>query len=52
MKYKELKGLCKDCLGCITLENPNYIGTYNCIWYVKGKKEQTNDNKNTASMQK
>lgn len=30
MKYKELKGLCKNCLGCVRLENPDFEGVYRC----------------------
>lgn len=54
MKYKELIGICKNCFGCNRLADENFVGTYNCIWYVKAisEKEQTNDNKNTASVQK
>jgi len=33
MRYPKLKGLCKDCLGCMRLENPNFIGVYKCKWY-------------------
>lgn len=30
MKYKELKGLCKNCLGCNRLEDQNFDGVYRC----------------------
>lgn len=30
MAYKKLKGICKDCLGCIRLEDPNFEGVYRC----------------------
>lgn len=30
MKYKELKGLCKNCLGCNRLEDINFEGVYRC----------------------
>ena len=29
-KYKELTGKCKNCSGCILLENPNWLGTNEC----------------------
>lgn len=35
MKYKELKGLCKDCLGCNKLEDPNFLGVYQCEYATK-----------------
>lgn len=28
----ELKGLCKDCLGCQRLEDKNFEGTEVCEW--------------------
>lgn len=28
--YKELKGLCKNCLGCNRLENPDFEGVFRC----------------------
>lgn len=28
----ELIGLCKICLGCNRLENPNFRGTYRCSY--------------------
>lgn len=31
--YKDLKGQCKDCLGCIRLENKNFEGTNECKLY-------------------
>lgn len=30
MKYKPLEEPCKRCLGCMRLENPNFIGDKNC----------------------
>ena len=30
MKYLELKGLCKNCLGCNKLDWLNWQGTYRC----------------------
>ena len=30
MKYPELKGICKTCLGCNRLENPYFTGTNEC----------------------
>lgn len=35
MKYKELKGVCKDCLGCNKLEDPNFVGVYQCKYATK-----------------
>ena len=29
-KNKILKGICKDCLGCIRLEDPSFEGVYRC----------------------
>lgn len=29
-KYPELKGLCKNCLGCNKLELPSFTGVYKC----------------------
>lgn len=29
---KELKGLCKNCLGCIRLEAPDFEGVNQCEW--------------------
>jgi len=41
MKYPKLIGACKDCLGCMRLENPNFIGVYKCKWnQEKNKKEK------------
>lgn len=33
--YKELTGKCKDCSGCILLENPNWLGTNECEYADK-----------------
>ena len=30
MKYKELQEPCRSCLGCIRLEDVNFIGDKNC----------------------
>ena len=30
--YKELKGLCKNCLGCTRLELEDFEGVYECEW--------------------
>lgn len=35
MKYPKLRGVCKDCLGCQRLENPNFVGVYKCKWNEK-----------------
>jgi hypothetical protein len=35
MKYPKLIGVCKDCLGCQRLENPNFTGVYKCKWNEK-----------------
>lgn len=40
MKYPELKGLCKNCLGCNRLEITNYAGTYQCSNYIDGTKKE------------
>lgn len=32
---KELKGLCKNCLGCIRLESPDFEGVYQCEYASK-----------------
>lgn len=33
VKYPELKGICKKCLGCNKLENYNFVGVNYCKWY-------------------
>lgn len=35
MKYPPLIGLCKDCLGCQRLEDPNFRGVYKCRYVEK-----------------
>lgn len=30
MKYQELYGKCKNCLGCNKLDSPEWQGTYRC----------------------
>lgn len=35
MKYPPLIETCKKCLGCQSLENPNFIGIYKCKWNEK-----------------
>ena len=37
--YKELTGKCKNCLGCMRLEDPNFLGTNECE-YVKDPIQQ------------
>ena len=37
--YKELTGKCKICLGCMRLEDPNFLGTNECE-YVKDPIQQ------------
>lgn len=37
MKYPILIGVCKNCLGCMRLEDPNFIGVYKCKWNEKEK---------------
>lgn len=32
MSKKELKGLCKDCLGCNRLQDENFKGIEKCEW--------------------
>lgn len=47
MKYPELKGICKKCLGCNQLELETFTGRYKCENYVKGvKNEQVLQQKN------
>lgn len=38
MKYKSLEYPCKDCLGCMRLENPNFIKDENCKYREKQNK--------------
>lgn len=38
MKYKEIKGLCKKCLGCNQLEDYNFNGKYSCNNFISDKK--------------
>lgn len=30
MEHRELKGVCKNCLGCNRLDNPCFEGVYRC----------------------
>lgn len=39
MKYPELKGKCKNCGGCMRLENPLFTGTDNCKYADEPIKE-------------
>ena len=45
---QELTNLCKNCLGCNRLEDPNFKGVYSCIWNTKegGKDDITNTDNN------
>lgn len=36
IKYPELKGKCKTCIGCNQLELKSFTGKYECKDYVKG----------------
>lgn len=56
---KELIGVCKDCLGCNKLENPNFTGVDKCEYCTleqlsieQMKMEGLDDNKNSNAMQK
>lgn len=40
MKYKELKEPCKSCLGCMRLEDPNFVSDSNCRWQEPKKTAQ------------
>lgn len=40
MKYPELKGICKTCLGCMRLESPEFKGVWRCDYYKEAKDEQ------------
>lgn len=35
MKYKELQEPCKSCLGCMRLEDENFISDKNCKYVAK-----------------
>lgn len=37
VKYPPLIGVCKNCLGCMRLEDPKFIGVYKCKWNKKGE---------------
>lgn len=37
MKYYRLVGVCKNCLGCMRLEDPNFRGVYKCRWNEKSR---------------
>lgn len=37
MKYLELKGVCKTCLGCNRLENPYFTGVNECKYSTQPK---------------
>ena len=39
MKYPELKGKCKTCLGCSRLENPYFTGINECE-YARQPRQQ------------
>lgn len=39
MKYKELQEPCKNCLGCMRLEDPNFTGDKNCKYRPQSIKE-------------
>lgn len=38
MSYPELREPCKSCLGCMRLENPNFISDPNCRWREKRRR--------------
>ena len=38
--YKPLEEPCKNCLGCMRLEDPNFTGDKNCKWQEKKKTAQ------------
>jgi hypothetical protein len=42
IKYPEIKGLCKKCLGCNRLEDYNFRGVYRCE-YATEKQMSIND---------
>lgn len=51
---QELTNLCKNCLGCNRLEDPNFKGVNSCIWNTKkGGKDDIinifNDNYNNIN---
>ena len=46
MKYQELIGKCKICIGCSLLEMENFRGKYKCENFVDGGKEDGRE-KNT-----
>ena len=39
MKYKKLESPCDKCLGCMRLENPNFISDKNCKYRANPIKE-------------
>jgi hypothetical protein len=39
MKYPELKGVCKNCLGCNKLENPYFTGENECEYFLQPKQD-------------
>lgn len=42
IKYPELKGICKNCIGCNRLEIPEFSGIYRCN-YATDKQLSIND---------
>ena len=40
MKFVNLTELCKKCLGCMRLQNPNFRGVYQCKWNEKEKENK------------
>lgn len=48
IKYPELIGKCKTCLGCQRLEQEDFKGVYRCQYYIENK-EVTNDTRRERS---
>lgn len=42
MRYPELKGVCKNCLGCSRLESPYFRGITECKYSTQPKENKIN----------
>lgn len=40
MKYPELKEPCKNCLGCMRLEDIRFTGDKSCKWQTNGSRRR------------
>lgn len=45
MKYQEIIGKCKNCIGCNLLELENFKGKYRCENFIDGGKNEQSKNR-------